>query len=82
MHLLVNQVRKPVKAARCARSCSRWSTATSARPGRAVRLDLLGEVPPTCRRARHAVQRRQLLLDALPGAPAAIAHGGGGHACC
>ena len=37
-----------------------------------VRLDLLGEVPldPA---VREAVQRRQLLMEALPGTPAALA---------
>ena len=40
-----------------------------------VRLELLGEVPADPA-VREAVQRRQLLLEVLPGAPAA--HGAGG----
>ena len=35
-------------------------------------LDLLGEIP-TDSSVREAVQRRQLLLETLPGAPAALA---------
>jgi flagellar biosynthesis protein FlhG len=38
----------------------------------AVRLELLGEIPADAA-VREAVQRRQLLLETLPGAPAALA---------
>jgi flagellar biosynthesis protein FlhG len=37
-----------------------------------LRIELVGEVPVDPA-VRDAVQRRQLLLDSLPGAPAAIA---------
>ena len=37
-----------------------------------VRLELLGEIPSDMA-VRDAVQRRQLLLEMLPGAPAAVA---------
>jgi len=40
--------------------------------GAAVPLDLLGEIP-TDFSVREAVQKRQLLLDSMPGAPAALA---------
>jgi flagellar biosynthesis protein FlhG len=39
-----------------------------------VRLELLGEVPSDAS-VRESVQRRQLLLDVLPGAPSAVALG-------
>jgi flagellar biosynthesis protein FlhG len=37
-----------------------------------VRLDLLGEIPADSA-VRECVQRRTLMLEALPGAPASIA---------
>ncbi len=40
--------------------------------GAAVPLELLGEIP-TDFSVREAVQKRQLLLESMPGAPAAIA---------
>jgi flagellar biosynthesis protein FlhG len=39
-----------------------------------VRLELLGEIPADAA-VRECVQRRQLMLEALPGAPAAVAMG-------
>ena len=38
----------------------------------AVRLELLGEIPSDPA-VRECVQQRQLLLEVLPGAPAAVA---------
>jgi flagellar biosynthesis protein FlhG len=49
MHLLVNQVRRPAKAARAPRSCSRWWTASST-PG----LDGAGAAGPAGRGAADA----------------------------
>ena len=61
------------KAASCASSCSRWWTATSARGWtRRSGSSCSGEVPVDAA-VRDAVIKRQLLIDTLPGAPAAVA---------
>ena len=65
------------RAGRSGSSSSSSSTASSARTlddgrGAAVPLELLGEIP-TDFSVREAVQKRQLLLESMPGAPAALA---------
>jgi len=75
MHLLVNQVQR-VGEGRAVRAqlqqvVDRFVNTTLAEP---LNLALLGEVPldPS---VRESVQRRQLLMESLPGCPAAIALG-------
>jgi flagellar biosynthesis protein FlhG len=74
MHLVVNQVNR-VGEGRVIRSqlqqvVDRYVTPQMAEPGKPLKLDLLGEIAidPS---VREAVQRRQLLLEMLPGCPAA-----------
>ncbi len=73
INLLVNQTRKPGEG-RIVRQQLQQVVDRYVNPTlpAAVRLDLLGEVPldPA---VREAVQRRQLLMEALPGTPAALA---------
>jgi len=73
INLVVNQTRK-LGEARSVRMqlqqvIDRYVNPTLDSP---VRLELLGEVPADPA-VRDAVQRRQLLLEHLPGAPAAVA---------
>ncbi len=73
IHLLVNQTRKAGEA-RAVRQqlqqvVDRYVNPTLDSP---VRLELLGEVPSDPA-VREAVQRRQLLLELLPGTPPALA---------
>jgi flagellar biosynthesis protein FlhG len=73
IQLLVNQTRKAGEA-RAVRQqlqqvVDRYVNPTLDSP---VRLDLLGEVPSDPA-VREAVQRRQLLLELLPGTPPALA---------
>jgi flagellar biosynthesis protein FlhG len=74
--LLVNQTRKPGEG-RAVRQqlqqvLDRYVNSGLDSP---VRLELLGEIPSDPA-VRECVQRRQLLLEALPGAPAAVALAG------
>ena len=73
VQLLVNQVRKPGEGrtvrAQLQQVLDRYVTPTL---NASIRLDLLGEVPADAA-VREAVQRRQLLLDAMPGALASQA---------
>ena len=71
--LVVNQTRRPGEG-RAVRQQLQQVVDRYVNPGLAapVRLDLLGEVPVDPA-VREAVQRRQLLLESLPGAPAALA---------
>jgi len=74
-NLLVNQTRK-LGEGRAVRQQLQQVLDRYVNPGldSAVRLELLGEVPSDAS-VRESVQRRQLLLDVLPGAPAAVALG-------
>jgi flagellar biosynthesis protein FlhG len=71
--LLVNQTRKPGEGravrAQLQAVVDRYVNPTLDSP---MRLDLLGEVPADGA-VREAVQRRQLLLELLPGTPPALA---------
>lgn len=73
MHVLVNQARRPgegrVVRQQLQAVVDRYVAPSLDAP---VRLDLLGELPADPS-VREAVLRRQLLLESLPGAPAAIA---------
>ena len=73
MLLLVNQTRKPGEG-RGVRQQLQQVVDRFVNPGldSPVRLELLGEVPSDPA-VREAVQRRQLLLESLPGTPSAIA---------
>ena len=73
IHLLVNQTRKPSEG-RSVRIQLQQVVDRYVSPGlgEAVQLDLVGEIPSDPA-VRECVQRRQLLLHSLPGAPAAIA---------
>jgi flagellar biosynthesis protein FlhG len=75
VQLIVNQVRRPGEGravrAQLQQVVDRFVNPQLDSP---VRLDLLGELPADAA-VREAVQRRQLLLDTLPGAPAAVAIG-------
>ena len=73
IHLLVNQTRKPSEG-RSVRIQLQQVVDRYVSPGlgEAVQLDLVGDIPADPA-VRECVQRRQLLLQALPGAPAAIA---------
>ncbi|CAD5372342.1 Antiactivator FleN [Rubrivivax sp. A210] len=73
IHLVVNQVRRPGEG-RAVRQqlqtvVDRYVNNTLEAP---VRLELLGEIPSD-NAVRDAVQRRQLLLETQPGAPASVA---------
>ena len=71
--VLVNQVRRPGEG-RAVRQQLQTVVDSYVNPGldSFVRLDLLGELPSDPA-VRDAVQRRQLLLETMPGAPAAAA---------
>ena len=71
--LVVNQTRKPGEG-RAVRQQLQQVVDRYVNPGldTAVRLELLGEVPSDPA-VRESVQRRQLLQELLPGAPAAVA---------
>ncbi|MBC7938876.1 MAG: P-loop NTPase [Chitinophagaceae bacterium] len=73
MGLLVNQTRKPGEGRQVRQQLQqvvdRYVSPSLDSP---VRLDLIGEVPSDPA-VREAVQRRQLLLEAFPGTPAAAA---------
>jgi flagellar biosynthesis protein FlhG len=73
MTLLVNQTRKPGEG-RAVRQQLQQVVDRYVSPGldEPVRLDLLGEIP-TDPAVRECVQRRQLMLEVLPGVPAALA---------
>ena len=73
MHLLVNQVRRPGEGrsvrAQLQQVVDRYVNPALDIP---VRLELVGEIPADPA-VREAVQRRQLLLESMPGTAAAIA---------
>ncbi|MCC6990549.1 MAG: MinD/ParA family protein [Acidobacteria bacterium] len=73
MHLLVNQTRRPGEGravrAQLQQVVDRYVNPSLDTP---VRLELMGEVPADPA-VREAVQRRQLLLETLPGTPASLA---------
>ena len=73
--LLVNQTRK-LGEGRAVRQQLQQVVDRYVNPGldSPVRLELLGEIPLDSA-VRECVQRRTLMLDALPGAPAAVAMG-------
>ena len=73
VHLLVNQTRKPGEG-RAVRQQLQQVVDRYVNPGldSPVRLELLGEVPNDAA-VRESVQRRQLLMESLPGTPAAMA---------
>jgi len=73
IRLLVNQTRKPGEG-RSVRTQLQQVVDRYVAPqvGAAVRLDLVGEVPADAA-VREAVQRRTLLLESMPGTPAAQA---------
>ncbi|MBA4178291.1 MAG: cobyrinic acid a,c-diamide synthase [Leptothrix sp. (in: Bacteria)] len=70
--LVVNQTRKPGEG-RAVRQQLQQVIDRYVNPGldSAVRLELLGEVPSDLA-VRESVQRRQLLIELMPGAPAAV----------
>jgi flagellar biosynthesis protein FlhG len=76
VHLLVNQVRKPGEGrgvrAQLQQVVDRYVNPTLETSTGAVRLELMGEVPVDPA-VREAVQRRQLLLETMPGTAAALA---------
>jgi len=73
MQLLVNQTRKPGEG-RAVRQQLQLVVDRYVNPGldSPVRLELLGEVPSDPA-VRESVQHRQLLMEKLPGTPAAMA---------
>jgi flagellar biosynthesis protein FlhG len=73
MHLLINQTRK-LGEGRGVRQQLQQVVDRFVNPGldTPVRLELLGEVPSDPA-VRESVQRRQLLMESLPGTPAAMA---------
>jgi len=73
MQLLINQTRKPGEG-RGVRQQLQQVVDRFVNPGldTPVRLELLGEVPSDPA-VRESVQRRQLLMESLPGTPAAVA---------
>ncbi len=73
VHLLVNQTRK-LGEGRAVRQQLQQVVDRYVNPGldSPVRLELLGDVPSDPA-VRESVQRRQLLMESLPGAPAAMA---------
>jgi flagellar biosynthesis protein FlhG len=78
LRLVVNQTHKlgegRVIRGQLQQVIDRFVTPTTDEPGVAIKLDFLGEVPSDPA-VREAVQKRQLLLDTLPGCPAAKALG-------
>ena len=78
MRLLVNQATRPGEGrairGQLQQVVDRYVTPAIPEPERAIKLDLLGEVPSD-RSVREAVQKRQLLLELLPGCEAAKAIG-------
>ena len=76
VHLLVNQVRRPGEGrgvrAQLQQVVDRYVNPALEPSSGAVRLELIGEVPSDPA-VREAVQRRQLLLEAMPGTAAAMA---------
>jgi flagellar biosynthesis protein FlhG len=76
VHLIVNQVRRPGEGrgvrAQLQQVVDRYVNPSLEPSSGAVRLELIGEVPidPA---VREAVQRRQLLLESMPGTAAAMA---------
>ena len=72
-NLVVNQTRKPTEGRTVRQQLQqvvdRFVNPTLDRP---VRLELVGEIPSDPA-VRECVQRRQLLIEVLPGAPAAVA---------
>ncbi|MCW5632380.1 MAG: MinD/ParA family protein [Rubrivivax sp.] len=76
LHLLVNQVRRPGEGrgvrAQLQQVVDRYVNPTLEPGSGAVRLELVGEVPADPA-VREAVQRRQLLLETMPGTAAAMA---------
>jgi flagellar biosynthesis protein FlhG len=76
IRLVVNQVSRPnegrVIRGQLQQVVDRFVTPLIEGPDNAVKLDLLGEVPSDLA-VREAVQRRRLLLELLPGSPAAKA---------
>ena len=71
LHLLVNQTRHPGEGRQVAYQLQQVvDRYVAPAVGAPVRLDLVGEVPADAA-VREAVQRRQLLLEALPGCAAA-----------
>jgi flagellar biosynthesis protein FlhG len=73
VQLLVNQARRPGEG-RAVRNQLQQVVDRYVNPGldAPLRIELVGELPVDPA-VRDAVQRRQLLLDSLPGAPAAVA---------
>ena len=73
MNLIVNQTRRPGDG-RAVRQQLQQVVDRFVNPelDSPVRLELLGEVPADPA-VREAVQRRELLFDTLPGAPASVA---------
>jgi flagellar biosynthesis protein FlhG len=73
VHLLVNQVRKAGEG-RAVRQQLQLVVDRYVNPqlDSPVRLELLGDIPSDSA-VRESVQRRQLLMEALPGTPAALA---------
>jgi flagellar biosynthesis protein FlhG len=73
LQLLVNQARRPGEG-RAVRNQLQQVVDRYVNPGldNALRIELVGEVPADSA-VRDAVQRRQLLLESMPGAPAAVA---------
>jgi len=73
VQLVVNQVRRPGEG-RTVRQQLQQVLDRYVNPGldRPVELELLGELPADAA-VREAVQRRELLVEALPGTPAAVA---------
>ena len=71
--VVVNQTRKPGEG-RAVRQQLQQVVDRYVNPSldSAVRLELLGEIPADAA-VRECVQRRQLLLEVMPGAPAATA---------
>ncbi|MBI5721193.1 MAG: MinD/ParA family protein [Burkholderiales bacterium] len=76
VHLLVNQVRKPGEGravrAQLQQVVDRYVNPTLEAGSGSVRLEIMGEIPVDPA-VREAVQRRQLLMETMPGTAAAIA---------
>ena len=79
MRLVVNQVGRPGEGrtirGQLQQVVDRYVTPASMDPATPIKLELLGEIP-TDPAVREAVQKRRLLLEMLPGSPAANAMGG------
>lgn len=73
VRLVVNQVSRPGEGrtirGQLQQVVDRYVTPTIPEPERAIKLELLGEIPAD-RAVREAVQKRQLLLEMLPGCDA------------